>query len=167
MNREQYLRMTSRMRAFTSRLPGGAKALRLPTYVCAAAYIAMLFDLMLGRDARLVRALLVPAACFLLVTALRPLIGKQRPYDRLGAEPVGAYRPGKGKSMPSRHTASAAAIALAVAWAYPVWPVALAAALLCALIAALRVLCGQHDVSDVAAALLLSAAVSAIGYYVI
>jgi len=164
MTRAQYVRMTSRMRDLTEKLPGGAGALRMPTYLCAALYIAALFHLMLLRDARLVRALAVPAACFLLVTALRPVIDKQRPYDRFDAIPVGGYRRGKGKSMPSRHTASAAAIACAVAWVYPAWPVAAAMAALCLLIAALRVLCGQHDVSDVAAALLLSLVISLIGY---
>ena len=158
--------MTDRMRRVAKALPGGSGALRVPTYLCAAAYIVMLFHLMLMRDIRLIRALLVPAACFLLVTALRPVIGKQRPYDRYGVPPVGDYEPGKGKSMPSRHTASAAAIAIAVAWVYGAWPVSVCMALLCALIAALRVTCGLHDVSDVAAALLLSAVVSGIGYMI-
>ena len=166
MTRDQYVKMTSRMRALSNSLPGGVGAFRLPTYLCAAVYIAALFHMMLFQDVRLVRALIVPAACFLTVTALRPLIGKQRPYDRLGAPPVGEYRPGKGKSMPSRHTASAAAIAIAVAWLYPAWPVAAAMALLCALIAALRVLCGQHDLSDVLAAVLLSIVISLIGYMI-
>ena len=164
MTRAQYVRMISRMRDITEKLPGGTAALRLPTYLCAALYIGALFHLMLTRDIRLVRTLLVPAACFLAVTVLRPVIGKQRPYDRFNAIPVGGYRRGKGKSMPSRHAASAAAIACAVAWVYPIWPVAAAMAALCALIAALRVLCGQHDVSDVAAALLLSLALSLVGY---
>ena len=166
MTRDQYVKMTSRMRALSNRLPGGAGAFRLPTYLCAAVYIASLFHMMLLQDARLVRALSVPAVCFAVVTALRPVIGKQRPYDRFCAPPVGEYKPGKGKSMPSRHTASAAAIAIAVAWLYPVWPVMLGMGLLCLLIAALRVLCGQHDVSDVVAALLLSGGISMVGYMI-
>ena len=166
MTREQYVRMTSRMRALSNRLPGGAKAFRLPTYLCAMAYIAALFHLMFLQDIRLVRALIVPAVCFGVVTLLRPIIGKQRPYDRLNAAPVGAYEPGKGKSMPSRHTASAAVIALTVAWLYPVWPVMLCMGALCVTVASLRVLCGQHDVSDVAAALLLSSAISFLGFVI-
>lgn len=164
MTREQYVRMTSRMRALSNRCPGGIHAFKVPTYLCAAAYIAALFHLMLTRDTRLVRALMIPAVCFAVVTALRPVIGKQRPYDRFGAPPVGEYEPGKGKSMPSRHTASAAVIALTVAWLYPVWPVMLSMAVLCALVASLRVLCGQHDATDVLAALLISGAISLIGY---
>ena len=166
MTRDQYVKMTGRMRALSNSLPGGAGAFRLPTHLCAAVYIASLFHMMLLQDVRLVRALIVPATCFAVVTLLRPMVGKQRPYDRFGAPPVGEYRPGKGKSMPSRHTASAAAIALAVAWLYPHGLVMLAMGALCLVIAALRVLCGQHDVSDVAAALLLSGVISAIGYMI-
>lgn len=164
MTRDQYVRMTGRVRAAAAHLPGGERILRLPTYLCAAAYIAALVHLMLLRDMRLVRALAVPAACFLLVTALRPVIGKQRPYDRFDAEPVGDYRPGKGKSMPSRHAASAAAIAFAVVWLYPGWLAAVGMTAICAAVAALRVLSGQHDISDVLAALALSAMVSLLGY---
>lgn len=164
MNRDQYIRMTSRVRRATQKLPGGTSILRLPTLICAAAYIAALLTLAVGRDMRLIRALIVPACCFGIVTVLRPLIGRQRPYDRFDAEPVGRYRRGKGKSMPSRHTASAAAIACAVIYVFPGWPVAVAMLLLCALTAALRVLSGQHYTSDVLAALALSFILSLIGY---
>ena len=116
------------------------------------------------RDMRIIRAVLVPAACFLIATVLRPLIDKQRPYDRFDTPPVGSYRPGKGKSMPSRHTASAAAIACAVVYVFPRPAVVVCMALLCALIGGLRVLSGQHDLSDVLAALTLSLALSLAGY---
>ena len=164
MTRDTYIRLTSWTHSAVNRLPGGKRLLRLPTLICAAAYIAALFALMLARDIRLIRALLVPAACFMLCTILRPLIGRQRPYDRFDAEPVGAFVRGKGKSMPSRHTASAAAIAVAVAWAFPSPVIILLMTLLCLLIACLRVLCGQHYPSDVLAALLLSVVISLIGY---
>ena len=155
MTRETYVRITGKTRAVLARLPGGYALTRVPTLLCAVIYLAALVHLMLLRDARLIRVVLVPAACFLICTALRPMIGRQRPYDRFGAEPVGAYKPGKGKSMPSRHTASAAAIAMAAAYAYPV-PLAF-----------LRVACGQHYPGDVIAALALSAGISLIGYILI
>ncbi|MGN0775544.1 MAG: phosphatase PAP2 family protein [Candidatus Ventricola sp.] len=164
MTRETYIRMTGAVRSAVSRLPGGDRLLRLPTLVCAGAYMLALLRLMLSRDIRLVRVLLVPAACFILCTILRPLIGRQRPYDRFDAEPVGRFRRGKGKSMPSRHTASAAAIALAAAYAFSSPAVTAAMTALCLLIAGLRVLCGQHYISDVLAALALSFIVSLIGY---
>ena len=63
-------------------------------------------------------------------------------------------------------TASAAAIAFAVIYAFPTPPVAAGMLALCAVIAALRVLSGQHYATDVLAALLLSGALSAVGYLV-
>lgn len=167
MTRETYIRMTSATRRTLDRLPGGRKLLRLPTLICAGAYMLALLYLMLMRDIRLVRVLLVPAACFMICTALRPIIGRERPYDRFNAEPVGRFKRGKGKSMPSRHTASAAAIALAAAYAFPSPAIITGMLLLCALIAALRVLCGQHYPSDVLAALVLSGVISLIGYVLI
>ena len=68
--------------------------------------------------------------------------------------------------MPSRHTASAAAIAIAVCYIFPLPAVAAAMAALTLLIAALRVLCGQHYPLDVFAAVALSGAISAIGYMI-
>ena len=96
MTKEQYARMTGCVRSVTNRLPGGSKILRAPTLVCAAVYCMTLIYLMFTGDMRIIRAVLVPAACFLAATALRPAIGKQRPYDRFDTPPVGSYRPGKG-----------------------------------------------------------------------
>ena len=76
MTREQYIRMTEATRRAADRLPGGARALRAPTLLCAAIYCASLLYLMFTGDGRIVRAVLVPAACFAVVTALRPLLGK-------------------------------------------------------------------------------------------
>ena len=166
MKKETYIQMTERTRAIVQKLPGKERILRVPTLLCALCYLLSLLALFLRHDARLLRAVLVPACCFLLATFIRPLIGRTRPYDRFGVPPVGSYRPGKGKSMPSRHTACAAAIACAVVYAFPSWPTAVMMGLLAALIAALRVLSGQHYPSDVFAALALSLAISAAGYLI-
>lgn len=167
MTRDTYIRMTAATKRVLDLLPGRTRLLPLPTLACAGAYLLTLLHLMLMRDTRLIRALIVPAACFIICTLLRPLIGRERPYDRFHARPVGSYKPGKGKSMPSRHAASAAAIAIAVAYVFPSPAVIACMALLCALIAVLRVLCGQHYPGDVLAALILSLAVSLTGYILI
>lgn len=164
MTRETYIRMTALTRRYLSRMPGGARLLRIPTLMCAAVYLLSLLWLMLMRDIRLIRAIAVPAACFLLVTLLRPVINRTRPYDFFQAEPVGPYRSGKGKSMPSRHAASAAAIAFAVIYVFPYPAAAMIMTVLGLLIAALRVLSGQHYVSDVLVAVLLSTLISLAGY---
>lgn len=56
---------------------------------------------------------LVPLGVFLLVTALRKLINEQRPYEKYGIESV-FFKNTKGESMPSRHTASAFIISMAM-----------------------------------------------------
>lgn len=101
MTREQYIRMTEATRRVADRLPGRAKALRAPTLLCAAIYCASLLYLMFTGDGRIVRAVLVPAACFAVVTALRPLIGKQRPYDRYGAPPSAHTAPARARACPA------------------------------------------------------------------
>ena len=164
MTRERYARMTNALREKLARLPLGEGLLFVPTFVCALCYAFCLLRLLIGRDQRLLRAVLVPACCFFAATFLRKIIGKERPYDRFGLPPVGRYTPGKRRSLPSRHAASAAAIAFAVIYAYPRPAVAAAMIALCLLISALRVLSGHHDAADVTAALLLSAAVSLAGY---
>ena len=167
MTRATYARMTGATRQVLSRLPGGARLLRLPTLLCAVAYVLACARLLLSRDPRLGRAALVPASCFLTATILRRAIGRERPYDRFHLPPVGRYTPGKQRSLPSRHAASAAAIALALIWLYPAPGMAAAMLALCLLIAALRVVSGHHYPSDVLAALLLSALLSLVGYCVL
>lgn len=166
MTKEQYRSITQHARRMAARLPFGAKAFSIPTYLCAAIYIGTLCLLLAQRDSRFFRAALVPASIFLLVTALRPALHRQRPYDAFGIPPVGDFEPNKGKSMPSRHAASAAAISFAVMWVFPTLPVIFLMSALCFLVSALRVLTGKHYPSDVIAALLLAGAISCLGYAV-
>ena len=162
--RGAYVRMTGAVRDLADSLPGGVKAFSAPTYLCAVLYVASVAALLLRRDARVVRALLVPAACFLVATVLRPMIGRTRPYDRFDAPPVGRYKRGKGRSMPSRHAASAAAIACAVIYAFPGTLSCVCMVALSVLIAALRVLTGQHYLNDAICAIAMSFILSLIGY---
>lgn len=166
MTKQQYQYMTEKTRSVIDGLPGGAWILNLPASLCGLFYLAILGWLAWNRDPRVLRAALVPAVSFCVVTVLRPLIRRQRPFDRFGIPPVGSYKPGRGKSMPSRHTVSAAAIAIAVVYIFPNPIVVVCMTLLTILIAALRVLSGQHYPSDVAAALALAILISAIGYTV-
>ena len=164
MTRERYRRITGRTRSICAKLPGGPLVLNLPTWLLAAAYIGALLWLLSRRDARLLRAAAVPAACFAAATVLRLIIHRQRPYDRFGLPPVGRYTPGKYRSLPSRHAASAAAIAFALIWLFPYALPRAAAGALALTIAALRVLAGHHHPSDVIAALALSGALSWAGF---
>lgn len=89
---------------------------------------------------------LVPLGVFLMVTALRKLINEQRPYERYGIEPVFA-KDTKGKSMPSRHTASAFIISMAMLRINPYWGIGFLAVSFVIMIS--RVLAGVHYIRDV------------------
>jgi membrane-associated phospholipid phosphatase len=91
------------------------------------------------------------AGKFLLATLIRRLINAPRPYDRFQFEPLVVVEHGKGKSFPSRHTASGFIIARALFALSPwlgVWP-GIVALIFAALIGVCRVLTGCHFPKDV------------------
>lgn len=55
MTKEQYISITRRTQNVASRLPFGAKAFSIPTYLCAAIYIGTLCLLLTQRDSRFFR----------------------------------------------------------------------------------------------------------------
>ena len=84
---------------------------RILPVLSAVCYLLTLLFLFLTQHEKWLRFLLIPALVFVLVTILRKLLNIQRPYDRMNYTPFLPAKPGKGKSFPSRHTASAGAIA--------------------------------------------------------
>lgn len=164
MQKNQYQKITQFTARVINHVPGGARILSVPTLICGAIYLAMLTWLAWHRDVRLLKAAAVPAVSFLVVTVLRPIVNRQRPYDRFQVPPVGKWKPGKGRSMPSRHTVSAVSIAVAVMYVFPLPWVCICMMALGLLIALLRVFSGQHFPSDVAAAVLLAIVIAFIGY---
>lgn len=164
MTRERYIRMTETTRRAVSRLPGGTKALRAPTLLCAAIYCASLLYLMFTGDRRIIRAVIVPAVCFAVVTVLRPLIGKQRPYDRYGVPPGRRLQTGQGKEHAQPPYGQRRRHRLRDCLCLSASGGLACMALLSAVIGSLRVLSGQHDISDVLAALALSLIISLVGY---
>lgn len=100
-----------------------------------------------------VRFLAVPAVTFAVVSLLRRWLDFPRPYDCLPYVPFLSAQPGKGKSFPSRHTASAAAISLAF---FQVSRELGALFLAVAVVVAIsRVVGGVHYIRDVAAGFFL------------
>ena len=125
--------------------------LALGSVVCISLlYAGLLGGLAWSGVIRFWRVLLVTCAVFVSGTGLRAVINRPRPYEALGFAPL-FPKDTVGKSMPSRHSFSAAVIA-AAAWA--VWPpLGMAGAVFALLIALTRVLSGVHYPSDVLAGL--------------
>ena len=102
---------------------------------------------------------IVPLGVFIAVTILRYIVNEQRPYERYG-KPSVFNKTTKGKSFPSRHTASAFIIAMAVLSLNVFFGIiALAIA---ALITTSRVLAGAHYIRDVLAGMAISVAAGCI-----
>lgn len=125
-----------------------------------AAYLGLLLSLLWHRDGRFCAVLVVPAAAFLMGSALRRVIDRPRPYEALGFTPV-FPKDTRGQSFPSRHCFSAAAIAVTAGWVHlPLGVLLMAAALL---IAVCRVVVGHHYISDVLAGLAFGAGAGWLG----
>ena len=128
----------------------------LPIFVFIA-YPTLLTYLVINRDDRLLECITVPLGVFITVTLIRKFINCKRPYEKLDIEPI-MHKSTKGKSFPSRHTASAAVIAMTVFYVnVPLGIVFLAAALLIGLS---RIIAGVHFPRDVIAGYLYSVVMS-------
>ena len=84
------------------------------TDVVYLVYPALLFYLLVCRDSRFWRVLLVPAVTFVLVSLFRKKFNAPRPYEKWPVKPL-IPKDTKGNSFPSRHVFSIYIIAMA-AW---------------------------------------------------
>ena len=165
MYTEFYERISAPWRANPA-LRGALRSVDLALRIAfALAYLGLLNWLAYQGDyPRLERAFFVPAITFVAVTALRNAINAPRPYE---AYPIDAVIPKEttGKSMPSRHMASATIIACTLWWVSV--PAGIVAAVGCAAIAYVRIAGGVHFPRDIAAAAAFSLACAAVGFLLI
>ena len=127
-------------------------------------YPALIVYVFFSNPVDLFRIILVPLGVFLLVTILRKVINEQRPYEKYST-PSLFGKTTKGQSMPSRHTASAFIISLAIL--YVNTELGIAALSVSFLITLSRILAGVHFIRDVLAAMLLSITVGVIFFFII
>ncbi len=130
----------------------------------AVAYVALLAWLAASGDTRIMKAVLVPAATFVLATILRAALNKPRPYEDDAIRPL-VTKDTRGKSFPSRHMTSAAVIACTYAWVFPL--AGALGALGCAGVAFTRIVGGVHYPRDIVAALVLGIACALVGFIAI
>lgn len=164
MNRKNYFATAAWFRARPKALALLKAANKLLPLVNSLGYLVILVVLAWQRDARLWRALLVPAAVFLGGTVLRAVLDFPRPYEVYDAPPL-TPKDRAGQSFPSRHLFSAAVIAVCGFWVWPPlgWVLAVSAVLL----APARVLAGVHFVRDVAAGAALGGILGWLGFFVL
>ena len=150
------------------RSEGAAKAIngldRWLVYGIALVYLGLLAYLAFTLDMRAIRFALVPAIAFAVTTLIRSAINAPRPYEQFDIDPI-IHKSTQGKSLPSRHVASATIIACALYWMnVPLGFVAFAA---CIIVSTTRIIGGVHFPRDVFAAIALALVIGVVGFALI
>ncbi len=137
---------------------------RIVTIAFYVIYPAMLAVLIIFRDTRFWRVLLVPVLSFILVTVFRRIVSAKRPYEVWDVPPL-IEKETAGRSFPSRHVFSAFIIAMAALWLnIPAGIILLAAG---TFLAVARVIARVHFVRDVVAGALIAVGLGILGFWVI
>ncbi len=133
--------------------------------IIAVAYVVSIALLVVqGDPLRAARMVIVPAITFFLVSYLRIWWNAPRPYELYDIDPI-IHKDTRGKSMPSRHIASAVIIACALAWVHLDWGAVAFAA--CVVVAFTRIVGGVHFPRDVAVAVAIALVCGIVGFVVI
>lgn len=147
MTKERY----ERLFALVKTIPAGESLLHWINLICAlifyTVYPASLAILLIRQDVRLGSVLGIPAIAFVILSIIRKLINRPRPYEAFGLVPL-LKKESNGCSFPSRHVFSAFMIAATVMTITP-WGALLYFPAI--LMAAVRVIGGVHYPTDVIA----------------
>lgn len=124
-------------------------------------YVVHIYYMMICHDSRIYLFISVPAGVFVLVSILRLLFNRPRPFETMIIDALVTHE--KGKSYPSRHTASAFIIAMAVSSISPLLGVP--SLIFAACIGILRVISGIHYPTDVMAGAVISMFIGSIAFF--
>lgn len=121
-------------------------------YIMFITYPLLIIYCYLTKQELLLVTILKPLSAFLLVTIIRKIINRKRPYEAMNIKPLRGHK--QGESFPSRHSVSAMAIALA---AYTIYcPLGIILLIIASIICLSRILCGVHYFSDVITAIIIA-----------
>jgi len=169
MKKETYIKMTQPFRDNPDMAKGIHTANKLCTGIMYLAYPLLLVYLFffgkLSSYFSFTKALLVPAISFVLLTVVRALINRPRPYEAFEVQPV-IPKDTKGNSFPSRHVFSATIIAMTFVLMSPWSWLGLIFLCVSVLLAVVRVVSGVHYISDVVAGIIIAIVAAILGYVV-
>ena len=164
MTKNEYIKITNIIRNHPRRIRLTRFLNRLFTGFVFLFYPAFLLFLFLEHNPFLVRAVIVPAVTFLLVTIFRKIFNAPRPYERFDLPPA-IEKETSGKSFPSRHVFSVFIIAMTVFYLNP--GIGIALFLIGTALGVIRVIGGVHEPRDVIAGALFAILCGFIGYWLI
>lgn len=166
MTKDQYLKITRPFREH----PELARSLHILNKILeifmVAAYVLLLIYEFREKEEALVRSILVPLDAYIITSVFRWLVGRKRPYEVFGVEPV-IHKESKGNSFPSRHVFSAFVIAMTYLLSSPWFYAGIGLLAAAAVIAVVRVLSGVHYVSDVVCGAMIGIGAGVIGFLIL
>lgn len=121
-------------------------------YITFGLYPCVLIYLFSIKSNLLLTTIIKPLSAFFIVTVVRKIINRPRPYETMDIEPLLEHK--KGESFPSRHTVSAFIIAL-VCFNVNVY-LGIFAIIVAIIISISRILAGVHYISDVIVSILIA-----------
>lgn len=122
--------------------------------ICVVAFYCLLvLYTFIWQFESLIKVICIPAMVLIIITVLRKVINRQRPYEKHKTESLFS-KTSVGESMPSRHTASAFIISMTAL--YVNIYIGIVMLIASCLIALSRVLAGVHHISDVVVASVIS-----------
>ena len=133
------------------------------TYTVFLLYPLLLLWIWSHENELLFRAIVVPLDSFIILTVIRYMINRNRPYEAYGV-PAAIHKSTLGKSFPSRHVFCAFLIAVTFICLGPNPVVGWVLLIAGVILGAIRVLLGVHYLSDVLVGAIAGIAAGMIGY---
>lgn len=164
MTKEQYEKITQPLRENPTKAKQAAAVNRILTLSVFFLYPVYICWLFFTKNPQLIRAAIVPAVSFVLLTIIRAKINAKRPYEKFGLPPV-IDKKTKGNSFPSRHVFSVFIIAVTVFYHFQ--PAGILLGVIGIGLGIVRVCTGVHEPRDVAAGAAAGILCGIIGYYLI
>lgn len=136
----------------------------LPMVIALIYFILLVYTLLFIGFMAFIRISAVPAVTFISVSVIRKIINSSRPYVLYDISPL-IKKDKQGESFPSRHTVSAAIIAMSCL--YINTGLGIIMLVISVIMAAMRVIAGVHFVKDVIAALIIAIVCGIVGFFII
>lgn len=141
---------------YISKRPTLKKALVLivkySPYITMTLYPCILIYLFIIQSSLFIDAVYKPLGAFLLVTIIRKIVNRPRPYETLNIEPLVAHK--KGESFPSRHAVSSMVIGLVCFYVHPI--LGIFGVSVATIVCLSRIIAGVHYISDVLVAIIIA-----------
>ena len=148
MYKENFDKISDQIKSHPTRLAAFKFVYTVFPMLNIAAYPMLLVYLFVTGDERLLRCIAVPLFMFVTLSAGRHILNLERPYEKYDITPI-IPKNKKGRSFPSRHTASAAIIG--VTFLYISVPLGVLFLVIAAFVGISRAVGGVHFPRDVIA----------------